>query len=329
MKQFAQKIFSNIERKYQEFFTKNKFKFVRASDIDEMKQTIDNLKLQIETNRLLLTTIMPPSCLSPAGGELRKAQNHMLDILKAIKELCEKNNLVYWIDGGTLLGAVRHKGFVPWDADADICMLRKDYLKIIPILKEYFKDSDICYIREFYRCKSGRINYQIRICNKNPEYRFGVDIFPFDEYYKSNIDIEEQRAVNRKVSKAFEIVQSYMTSHSDVAENMEFVREYVAKIQNEIVLENKSPIEKEPALFTAIDYKWLNARYLILNYDKIFPLKIINFEGIEFSCPNDSDYYLKNCYGKNYMFYPPKFNTDEDNIEDYINSILERTLDHD
>ena len=322
-------IFSIIRRKASKIFSLFKFKFILESEFEEMKNSLNNLKMQTETNRLLLNVLMLPSQIPVASGKLREAQNHIIDILKIIKELCEKNNLAYWLDGGTLLGAVRHKGFIPWDADADICMLRKDYLKIIPILKECFKDSDTCYIREFYKCKSGRINYQIRICNKNPEYRFGVDIFPFDEYYKSNIDIEEQRAVNRKVSKAFEIVQSYMTSHSDVAENMEFVREYVAKIQNEIVLENKSPIEKEPALFTAIDYKWLNARYLILNYDKIFPLKTINFEGIEFSCPNDPDYCLQNGYGKNYMFYPPKFNPYEDNIEDYINSILERTLDRD
>ena len=324
-----QEFFSIIRRKASKIFSSFKFKFILESEFEEMKNTLNSLKIQIETNRLLLNAVMLPSQMPVASGKLREVQNCIIDILKIIKELCEKNNLAYWIDGGTLLGAVRHKGFVPWDADADICMLRKDYLKIIPLLKEYFKDSDICYVREFYKCKSGRINYQIRICNKNPEYRFGVDIFPFDEYYKSNIDIEEQRAVNRKVSKAFEMVQSYMISHCDVAENMQFVREYVAKIQNEIVLENKSPIEKEPALFTAIDYKWLYARYLIINYDKIFPLKTINFEGIEFSCPNDSHYCLKNSYGKNYMYYPSKFNSDEDNIEDYINSILERTLNSD
>ena len=324
-----QEFFSIIRRKASKIFSSFKFKFILESEFEEMKNSLNSLKIQIETNRLLLNAVMLPSQMPVASGKLREVQNCIIDILKIIKELCEKNNLAYWIDGGTLLGAVRHKGFVPWDADADICMLRKDYLKIIPLLKEYFKDSDICYVREFYKCKNGRINYQIRICNKNPEYRFGVDIFPFDEYYKSNIDIEEQRAVNRKVSKAFEMVQSYMISHYDVAENMQFVREYVAKIQNEIVLENKSPIEKEPALFTAIDYKWLNARYLIINYDKIFPLKTINFEGIEFSCPNDSHYCLKNSYGKNYMYYPSKFNSCEDNIEDYINSILERTLNSD
>lgn len=324
-----QEFFSIIRRKASKIFSSFKFKFILESEFEEMKNSLNSLKIQIETNRLLLNAVMLPSQMPVASGKLREVQNCIIDILKIIKELCKKNNLVYWIDGGTLLGAVRHKGFVPWDADADICMLRKDYLKIIPLLKEYFKDSDICYVREFHKCKSGRINYQIRICNKNPEYRFGVDIFPFDEYYKSNIDIEEQRAVNRKVSKAFEMVQSYMISHYDVAENMQFVREYVAKIQNEIVLENKSPIEKEPALFTAIDYKWLYARYLIINYDKIFPLKTINFEGIEFSCPNDSHYCLKNSYGKNYMYYPSKFNSYEDNIEDYINSILERTLNSD
>ena len=72
---------------------------------------------------------------NPDGSVLRKAQLRMLDMLTFLDEVCEENNLTYWLDSGTLLGAVRHGGFIPWDNDADICMPRKDMLKLEKILK--------------------------------------------------------------------------------------------------------------------------------------------------------------------------------------------------
>ena len=60
------------------------------------------------------------------GTMLRKAQLRMVDILVAIDKVCRDNGINYWIDYGTLLGAVRHKGFIPWDDDIDICVLTED-----------------------------------------------------------------------------------------------------------------------------------------------------------------------------------------------------------
>lgn len=62
--------------------------------------------------------------------ELRKCQ---IAILNYFHNLCVHNNLCYWLDYGTLLGAVRHKGFIPWDDDIDVAMLRKDYDKLIKV----------------------------------------------------------------------------------------------------------------------------------------------------------------------------------------------------
>ncbi len=76
-------------------------------------------------------------------ASLKEAQELMTTILKDIDSICRKNNINYWIESGTLLGAVRHKGFIPWDDDIDIGMLREDYNKFLEIANKELKDDVI------------------------------------------------------------------------------------------------------------------------------------------------------------------------------------------
>lgn len=64
------------------------------------------------------------------------AQKVMLEILQEIHKICVENNLTYWLEAGTLLGAVRHKGFIPWDDDSDVSMPRADYEKFLKIAQK-------------------------------------------------------------------------------------------------------------------------------------------------------------------------------------------------
>lgn len=71
---------------------------------------------------------------------LREVQGVMLGILKDFAEICDKHHLKYWLDSGTCLGAVRHNGFIPWDDDIDVGMLRADYDKFMEIAPKEFGD---------------------------------------------------------------------------------------------------------------------------------------------------------------------------------------------
>ena len=68
---------------------------------------------------------------NPEGSELRLLQYKMLDELTFLDKICKENNIPYTLVCGSVLGAIRHKGFIPWDDDADIALLEKDYKKLI------------------------------------------------------------------------------------------------------------------------------------------------------------------------------------------------------
>lgn len=73
---------------------------------------------------------------NPDGSVLRTIQLNLTDILIEFDRVCRKNGIQYWLDLGTLLGAARHKGFIPWDDDLDICIMKKDHKKLVKALKK-------------------------------------------------------------------------------------------------------------------------------------------------------------------------------------------------
>lgn len=123
--------------------------------------------------------------------DFRKMQLIELDLLKEFNRVCRLHNIPYVITDGTMLGAIRHKGFIPWDDDADVCMLREDYERF---KKDAMKDlnPDLCYFQDnttdpFYRwgyAKLRRVGTEhIRAGQEHLKCKTGIfiDIMPYDD----------------------------------------------------------------------------------------------------------------------------------------------------
>ena len=115
--------------------------------------------------------------LPKASGRVRDFQIAANYILQKVKRICDENGLQFSLCGGTLLGAVRHHGFIPWDDDVDIDMLREDYVR----LEEILSQDDELVMRRYYRyLNSGeRAGYVTKIKLKESD-QFFVDVFPWD-----------------------------------------------------------------------------------------------------------------------------------------------------
>lgn len=123
---------------------------------------------------------------------LRKAHVCMVEILKEIERVCKKHNITWFLAYGTALGAVRHQGFIPWDDDCDIGMLREDYNKFLQIAGEELSDkfflqtkqTDSHYGRPMVKIRMNGTKLVEHHEDMNEKYHQGifVDIFPYDYF---------------------------------------------------------------------------------------------------------------------------------------------------
>ncbi len=128
--------------------------------------------------------------------QFRKMQLVELDMLVELDRVCRENNIPYRITGGTLLGAVRHKGFIPWDDDADVNMLREDYERFKTIA--YKLNPEICWFQDHdtdpeYRWGYGKLRRTgtkyVRVGQEHLKCKTGIfiDVFPLDNVPNSTI----------------------------------------------------------------------------------------------------------------------------------------------
>lgn len=142
---------------------------------------------------------------------LRKVQLELLGILKDIDLVCRNNGITYFLDSGTLLGAIRHKGFIPWDDDLDIGMLREDYEKFNKIAQKELGDAyfwqtwktDSEYAMPIGKVRKKNTLYLEMKSHVLKENGFFVDILPYDfapENPDERIELKKnQKSIHRKL----------------------------------------------------------------------------------------------------------------------------------
>lgn len=136
------------------------------------------------------------------SGIIKRAWAAQLEVLAVVDEICKKHNIRWFADCGTLLGAVRHGGYIPWDDDLDICMLREDYMRFNEVAEQELPEGYVVlnlhkeehYFEYLTRVANGhRLNFDEDFLDKyhNFPYASGIDIFPID--YISDDEEEEQQ----------------------------------------------------------------------------------------------------------------------------------------
>lgn len=242
---------------------------------------------------------------------LKGLQNVELDILKEFIRVCEQLNLNYYLIGGTLIGAVRHKGFIPWDDDIDVCMLRKDYeifLKEAPkylkskyFLQTYENDED--YFQCFAKIRNSETTFiekSAKNCNIN--HGIYIDIFPMDNYYKYNklsTRLIKYAIFSRYLKIEGNFIKKSLISLSKFLYGRKDKKYLCRKLEKIYTKANKRKCKKITNYLGAWGTK-KETHYI----EDFSDYKLADFEGIKVRIPIGFDRCLKDTYG-DYMKLPP------------------------
>lgn len=244
---------------------------------------------------------------NPEGSTLRKMQLRIVDILVEIDKICRKHDIQYWIDFGTLLGAVRHGGFIPWDDDVDVAMPTKDYHKFLEIAPkelpdDFFlqaKETDPSYsfILNKVRDKKSFFITQHEDFTKDYQKGLYIDLFEVTPYPSVNPKL--QKFIMHwfiKTGFFYSVKQDVTFKNHLAAITFPIIRFGLKLLWGILCLKPKNKLGYE---------KRYNTYGNSYTKDMVFPLKDIKFEGKSFLGPADPDRYLTSIY-KDYMQIPPK-----------------------
>lgn len=229
------------------------------------------------------------------GSDLRKAQLRMLKMLIAFDKICKENDLTYWLASGTLLGAARHQGFIPWDDDLDVFMPRKDVSKLKKVFGKniiynflVFQDIDTDpgdlgvwpRIRDIKTENTNHETFHDRLKYKG----LAIDVFIVDE------------GVNIKLKKKLNILYDLFVNQPIYRRKYRFIKPF-AKLNCHIFNKLVFPFFRLWKFNDKISegYGCIYGKYQ--DKETIYPLKEIEFEGYKFPCPNNVPKYLEVHYG--------------------------------
>lgn len=256
--------------------------------------------------------------------QIRNLQLIELDILKYFLKICKENNLRYFVIGGTLLGAVRHKGFIPWDDDIDIAMPRDDYEKFLALCRLNLPDNleikNIQTDKQANHLSTHLINKNIEI-NDETNLKLGqskhpfIDIFSIDGmpnhkfvrklhvfrilYGRMKISLYDLEKIDKNKKRKFwegALINFFSILPTKILINKE--KEYL-KLEK---LLKKYPFEK--SLISGTILGAYRARELVLS-EYWGEGILLDFEDIKLNCPTQTHHYLKHIYG-DYMKLPPE-----------------------
>ena len=237
---------------------------------------------------------------------LRKAQLIMLDMLIEFDAICKNHQLCYWLDSGTLLGAVRHKGFIPWDDDIDLSMPIEDYNKFLNIAQSelssdiFFQTSqtDKNFKFDYIKLRSNKASIvEFHEKDKQVNYHQGVfvDIFPM-------LTIENTEENKKQYDSTLKEIRSISSISLHTPDGKD------------------DPVKREN-LIASLKEKhqgWGNDKSKIIyggempdvaawfDIEEVFPLTTLAFEGHSFSAPNNPSHYLDAIYSFDYRQLPPQ-----------------------
>ena len=234
---------------------------------------------------------------NPEGSLLRRGQLRMLEILDAVDAICRAHNIPYWLSSGTLLGAVRHGGFIPWDDDLDIELLREDYLRLLPILRRELPERFMLHDRE---SDSTYPNLYAKVRDKHScieeEYEFKgkydgcfIDLFPVERSPYPLFRIANRLYVN--------------LCHHWIYRNCRWLYEFNRVLLTRVVFPvfrgYVSVFHPNSAYRHTLGTVFKDERCA----DELLPLREIQFEGKTYFAPYDTHSYLTKKYG-DYMQLP-------------------------
>ena len=228
--------------------------------------------------------------------EINIMQNRLLEMAKKIAEILEKNDIPYILSYGSLIGAVRHKGFIPWDDDFDFSLFNDSYDKAISVLKEELPEDMFV---EYFDTEPKYFHAYAHIKDINTIVDFTE--YPQDGMYEHkglSIDLYKITKLKREDVEEFKINEAILyfkrrRKINSISENEYNFRIYDLEKKREELIREPDKTEVYTDMFD------------VFREEQLFPLKKCKFEDAFFYVPNDYDSVLKGYYG-NYMELPPE-----------------------
>lgn len=265
------------------------------------KRKANSIESKLEDIRNILIFNNPIDQIPRSSGKLRLLQDGNTVLLDLFKKKCQEHGLRYWLDFGTLLGAVRHKDFVPWDDDLDVSMMKEDYDKLVELLPVLFPQSE-----GFRWCKHAFIQLGVQGTPLN------LDITSYYSHCKSYSSESRQVTLEalQKVKKEVVYTEGYMScSAAELGEKIK-----------QTVLGGNAPLPESQSPMLFLSPVPAFTKQMVVPYDMIFPLKTAEFGNYTFSVPNQTRRFLQLFYG-DYMSYPPKVGFWHKSVEDMVKKV--------